>query len=263
MDSLRLALFLVLLGIFPAWPVRAERPRVHFDMPFTVACRDVTSPEFAASHPDRRLVEARFEISSLLLAGKESDLSQYFIRIDSPERTLEVVDYLPQTFHESRWAGPITVSTTDERNASIGINLSGKYELTTALGASAGLGQKKTSSLKYDLLPPLETVAASGTLLRGSGVYFKLKAGPRRPLEGATGFALVLRVPRDWRADYLRVRCEAEALERGLVSALDQTLVAGKRDFFLALYLEGDERARQTAEQFARRETSLQAKSSK
>jgi hypothetical protein len=263
MDHLRAASMVLLLIAATALPARAERPRVHFDMPFTIACRDVTAPEFTASNPGRRLVEARFEISSLLLAGKESDLLQYFIRIDSPQRTLEVVDYVPQTFHESRWAGPIGVSTTDEKSTSLGINVSGKYEILTAVGASAGLGQKRISALKFDLLPPLETVAASGTLLRGSGVYFKLKAGPRRPLEGATGFGLVLRVPRDWRADYLRVRCEAEAVERGLVSALDQTVVAGKRDFFVALYLEGNERARQTAEEFARRETSLQAKASK
>jgi hypothetical protein len=248
-------------SILPLASALAETPRVHFDMPLALACRDVTSPEIAAANASQRLVEARFEISSLLLAGKESDLSQYFIRIDSPERTLEVVDYLPQTLHESRWAGPIGVTTTDEKNASIGISAQGQYEVLSAVGATAGLGRKHTSRVKQDLLPPLETVSASGTLLRGSGVYFKLKSGPRRPLEGASEFALVLRVPRDWRADYMRVRCEAQAIQRGLVSALDQTVMAGKRDFFVALYQEGDDQARQTAEQFAHRQTALQARS--
>jgi hypothetical protein len=111
--------------------------------------------------------------------------------------------------------------------------------------------------VKYDLLPPLETVAASGTLLRGSGVFFKLKGSPRRPLEGASEFALVLRVPRDWRADYVRVQCQATAIERGLVSSLDQTITAGERKFLVALYLEGDEGARQTADEFARRDAAL------
>jgi hypothetical protein len=231
---------------------QADTPRVHFDMPFTIACRDVTPPQFAAANPSHKLVEARFEISTLLLAGKERDLSQLFIRIDSPEQTLSVFDYLPKTLHESRYAKPIGITKTDEKNASIGINFSGKYEIFTSAGANAGLGQKSTSCVKYDLLPPLETVASSGTLLRGSGVFFKLKGNERRLLEGATQFALVLRVPHDWQVDRVRVHCEASAVERGFVSSLDQTIRVGQREFLAALYLEGDEAARQMAEESAR-----------
>jgi hypothetical protein len=240
----------VLLSFVKTAP--AETPRVHFDMPFTIACRDVTPLEFAAANPSHRLVEARFEISTLLLAGKERDLAQLFIRIDSPERTISVVDYLPKTLHESRHAKPIGISRTDEKNASIGINFSGKYEILASAGANAGLGQKSTSCVKYELLPPLETVASSGTLLRGAGVFFKLKGNERRLLEGATQFALVLRVPLDWRVDRVRVHCEATAMERGFVSSLDQTVCVGQRDFLAALYLEGDEQARLIAEQSAR-----------
>jgi hypothetical protein len=228
-----------------------EPPRVHFDMPFTIACRDVTPRDFAAAYPNQRLVEARFEISSLLLAGKEQDLTQIFVRIDSPERTVSVVDYLPKTLHESRLASPIGISKTDERNASIGINVAGKYEILTTLAANAGLGQKTTSCVKYDLLPPLETVAASGTLLRGAGVFFKLKGSERRLLEGASEFALVLKVDRDWRTDHVRVLCTADGVQRGFVSSLDQSIRAGQREFAVALYLEGDEAARLTAEEFA------------
>jgi len=242
---------LALALVLPSFAA-AEMPRVHFDMPFTIACRDVTPPEFAAANPSHKLVEARFEISTLLVAGKERDLAQLFVRIDSPERTVSVVDYLPKTWHESRHATPIGITKTDEKNASIGINFSGKYEIFTSAGANAGLGQKSTSCVKYDLLPPLETVASSGTLLRGAGVFFKLKGNERRLLEGATQFALVLRVPGDWRVDRFRVHCEATAVERGFVSSLDQTVCVGQRDFFAALYLAADEQARLIAEQSAR-----------
>jgi hypothetical protein len=230
-----------------------EPPRVHFDMPFTIACRDVTPRDFAAAYPNHRLVEARFEISSLLLAGREQDLTQIFVRIDSPERTVSIVDYLPKTLHESRLASPIGISKTDERNASIGINVSGKYEILTTLAATAGLGQKTTSCVKYDLLPPLETVAASGTLLRGAGVFFKLKGNQRRLLEGASEFALVLKVDRDWRTDHVRVLCAADGIQRGFVSSLNQNIRAGQREFVVALFLEGDEEARLMAEEFASR----------
>jgi hypothetical protein len=252
MDRLRSVCFALVLAAAVPMTYAADTPRVHFDMPFTIACRDVTPPEFAAANPSHKLIEARFEISTLLLAGEERDLAQLFIRIDNPERTLSVVDYLPKTFHESRYAKPIGITKTDEKNASIGINFSGKYEILTSAGANAGAGQKSSSSVKYELLPPVETVASSGTLLRGAGVFFKLKGSERRLLEGASQFALVLRVPSDWRLDRVRVHCEATAIQHGLVSSLDQTVRVGQRDFLVALHLEGDEAARVTAEQSAR-----------
>jgi hypothetical protein len=100
-------------------------------------------------------------------------------------------------------------------------------------------------------------VAASGTLLRGSAVFFKLKASPRQLLEGSREYALVLRVPAEWRADYVHVRCQAEGLERAFVSSLDQQVSCGQRDFLVALHLEGDVSARTVAEEFARREAQL------
>jgi hypothetical protein len=254
MERLRFAVVSLVL-LFAARAAAAEAPRVHFDIPFAVACRDVTSPEFAAANPDQKLIEARFEISSLVTAGKERDLTEFFIRIESPQRTLTVVDYLPQTLRESRHAGPISVQETDEKNASIGISFAGKYELLTGVGANAGLGSKHISCVKADLLPPLETVAASGTLLRGSAVFFKLKSSPRNLLEGAREYALVLRVPAEWRADYVQVRCEAAGIERAFVSSLNQQVSCGRREFLVGLYLEGDVTARTTAEEFVRRET--------
>ena len=192
MMYLRRPVFSVLLlsGSTAAW---AESPRVHFDMPYAIACRDVTPPQLAAADPGQRLIEARFEISSLLLAGREQDLSQYFIRIDSPRRTLAVVDYLPKTIHESPLASPIVMERSHEFGGKIGINLSGKYEVLPNAGPGAEFGAKQGSCVKYELLPPLETVAASGTLLRGAGVFFKLKSSPRHLLEGAGEYALVLR----------------------------------------------------------------------
>lgn len=247
----------LLILLVANWPAaaHAELPRVYFDMPLAIACRDVTPPDFAASNPGQKLIEARFELSSLLTAGHERDLVQYLIRIESPERRLVVADYLPKTLHESLHAGSISIQDTDENSASLGINLSGQYEFLTGAGVNAGLGQKNTSCVKYDLLPPLETVAASGTLQRGNAVFFKLKSSPRNLLEGAREYGIVFRVPENWRADYVRVRCEAEGIARAFVSTLDERVSAGQRDFIVPLYLEGDEAARQSAEAFAQRQS--------
>lgn len=231
----------------------AELPRVQFDMPYAVGCRDVTPVEYSVSHPGYKLVEAKLEISALLVAGHERDLTHYFIRVDSPQRTLTIADYLPKTKHESVIASA-TLQDSTERVAALGINLSGKYELLTLPGPSAGIGEKKSSSVKYEMLPPLETVAASGTLDRASALFFKIKATPRNPLEGTREYALVLSVPTVWRADYIRLRCEAETIRRGVVSTFDEQISCGKREFLVSLYQVGDEEARHIAENFARRE---------
>jgi hypothetical protein len=218
----------------------------------------VTPAEYPVSHPGYKLMEARLDISSLLKAGQEKDLTQYFIRVDCPHQTLTIADYLPKTKHEAI-ASSVTKQDSTERVASLGINLSGKYELLTLPGPSAGIGEKKTSSVKYELLPPLETVAASGTLERASALFFKIKATPRNLLEGTREYALVLRVATNWRADYIRVRCEAEGIRRNMISTFDEETKCGQREFLVALYLDGDEGARKIAENFARREAARTA----
>jgi len=250
----RLRTFLVwLVSTSAPLTTLAEAPRVRFDTPYAIACRDVTPPEFTEGQLGYKLMEAKFEVSSLLTAGQEKDLTQMFIRVDSPTQSLVIADYLPKTRHEAT-ATSVTKQESTERVASIGINLSGKYEILTLPGPSAGMGQKKTSSVKYELLPPLETVAASGTLDRGSALFFKIKSNPRNLLEGTREYGLVFKAPLNWRADYVRVRCEAEGIRRGVVSTFDEEFTCGQRDFLVALYQDGDEGARRLAVNFARRE---------
>jgi hypothetical protein len=64
----------------------------------------------------------------------------------------------------------------------------------------------------------------------------------------------VLSVPTIWRADYIRIRCQAEGIRRGVVSTFDEEIQCGQRDFLVALYQNGDEEARHIAVNFARRE---------
>jgi hypothetical protein len=233
-----------------------EVPRVVFDMPYAVSCKDVTPPEFNSSNPDDKLVEIRLGISSLLNAGSEKDLSQYFIRVEVPQRTMAISDFLPKSTHEAL-QGNTTITKNSETTFSLGVNITGHYQALAGTAITPGVSQKNGSCVKFDLLPPLETVTASGTILRGSGVYFKLKSSDRNLLEGEREFALIVRVPKGWRGDYLHVRCEAEGIARGLISSLDQRQPCGQRDFLIALYLEGDSEARRAAEDLSRAEIHL------
>lgn len=247
---------LFVLANFAA-PALAELPRVVFDMPYAVSCRDVTPPEFAAANPGDKLIEVKLGISSLLQAGKEQDLAQYFIRLETPQRTMEVIDFLPKSARESLHGGNTVVTKNSETTLSLGINITGHYQAVTGTAVTPGVSQKNGTSVKYELLPPLETVTASGTILRGRGVYFKLKSSERNLLEGERDFAVIVRVPSGWRGDYLHVRCEAEGIARGLVSSLDQRQLCGQRDFLIALYLEGDAEARRAAEALSQAEVHL------
>jgi hypothetical protein len=113
--------------------------------------------------------------------------------------------------------------------------------------------------LRYELLPPLESLAASGTIGRSTGVYFKLKPSPRTTLEGGKEFVLVLRVPEEWRADVVELRCTARGVRRGTLAALDDQTDWGRARFTIALYQQGDRAAKEAAERFVRAESSLRA----
>src|SRR6185369_7170293 len=103
MDRFRMLFVLIASAAPVAAPdaAPAEQPRVSFDMPYAVACRDVTPSDYSASNPGHKLMEAKLEISSLLTAGQEKDLTEYLIRVESPQRTLTIADYLPKTKHEA------------------------------------------------------------------------------------------------------------------------------------------------------------------
>src|SRR2546422_7722977 len=105
--ALKTAASLLLLAL-PA-PLLAGPPRVEFDVATSVACRDVTTLEFAAAFPGERLMQATFSISSLVRRGREADLVEFFYRIESPNGTLRIIDHLPRQELTSPIVGPIAV----------------------------------------------------------------------------------------------------------------------------------------------------------
>lgn len=240
------SLLLLLSHILLAGP-----PSVRFDAPFTAVACDVTPPEFAAANPEERLVEVVVPVSSLIQHGREEDLIQYLIQFDSPQQSCRVVDYLPRTTLSTDVVGEVGIDRREEHSQSVGINLSGQFQQTVQGTANGNLSNSDSSSVHYSLLPPLELLAASGTTHRGCGVFFKLRPSPRTSLEGSKEFVLVLRVPRNWRGDYLRLRCDAVGYDRGVTRHFDQHSQFGLAELTVALYAEGDELARACAEHLA------------
>jgi len=240
----------------------AGGPSVQFDVGPVVACRDVTSDEFRRLNPNERLLEARFQVSSLIQNGDEYGLTQYLYRIESPHRSVIVVDYLPKTTLATNVVGNLGIENERERARSIGIDVSGRYDGLVAASASGSNGAKTKSSVRYELLPKLDLLAAGGTITRGAGVYFKLKPSKRTSLEGAKEFVLTLRTPASWRGDYVKIHCEAigrqpadTAIE--LFGDGEQQGLWGSADFLVALYEETDEFAKRSAAQLVLAEQML------
>lgn len=236
--------------------VWAGSPRVSFDVGSSIACRDVTTPEFSKSHSHERLVEAKFSISSLVQGAQPNDLFEFMIRLESPEHTAEVVDYSPKTTLAGNYAGSLSYEKKQESSSSLGAGVSAEINNIVKIGGSGDNGLKDGSTVKYELLPPLEQLSASGTIGRGHGVYFKLQPSRRTSLEGAKEFQVVLRVPAGWRGDYVFLKCEAIGQKLGPKKTMEPVRYGG-RTFILPLYLEGDEESRSAASGFIAAEASL------
>ena len=242
----------VVLGLFASLSIQtaaAKAPAVRFDMTPAVTCRDVTDDEFAATHPSERLLEAKFEISSLLAAGAENDLVEFLFRMASPQQSLRIVDYSPRTTLASDYEGGIVIEETEEKSKGVGLAVTGVHDPLKITG-HGDAGSKKTLTKKYELAAPLDSVAASGTIERGFGVYFKVRQSRQTNLEGSHEFQIIFRVPAEWRGDLLDVRCEAFGISRGIVRQLDEQVRCGFQDFSVALYRVGDGEAQAIAEQY-------------
>lgn len=245
---------LALVALLPVSLQAASPPVVRFSTGRAVACRDVTSPEFAAAHPAEKLIEAQFRVSVLLWDGSEEDIDELLVLIASPERRLQVVDFWPKTESVTDITGPIERSETNDSNraaeAGVKANLNGGLAgVTGQITPSLSASRNKHTTVKemYRKLPPKQLLLASGPLNADSSVFFKLKPSTQFSLEGAKLFSCVFAVPAHWRGDWATLTCLAKGRnDRQLVTRVEE---CGRATFVLGLYLEGDAEAQLAAEQ--------------
>ena len=247
---------LCVLNCVPA-RLEAAPATVTFDVAGLVECHDVTTIEFARVHPRERLLEARLPISTLITGDDAHELTELFYRVDSPEGTVRFVDYFPKTTLTSEYAGNVGIEEKQEQHSNAGLNATGAYGPISATTATLSAGDKTANCRRYELLPPLEAVAASGTVDRENGVYFKLRATNRTSVEGSQEVVVILCVPSNWRADYVMVRCQAFGKQRQLPFMPYETQLRGQGNFVVGLYSSGDEAAQATAAAFLHTESHL------
>ena len=237
----------------------AEGPQVSFDVPPVVACHDVSTEEFVIDNPSERLVEARLRVSAMLVRGSERDLTELAYRFESRLRAERIEDFYPKTAMASQYASGIGVEKRRETAKTFGLNVTGKVGSVQVGPISGGTNwsNKDHSNIKYELVPPMETITSSGTVSRGYGAYFKHRPNRQGIFEGDREFTLVLRVPRDWRGGLMYTACAAIGKRRSVVGVLDEQAVSGPQRFLIALHFAGDEDAKRTAIKFSRSEVQL------
>ena len=235
----------------------AATPRVQFDVVPIIGCRDVTTPEFAKVNPDEKLVEAGFQVSSLVQHDHAHSLVQYLYLMESPERTFRIVDYSPQTILASDIVQSVDTENRREKSSSLAAGISVKHAPIVGGDVSGSATSTTSSIVRYQQRPPMDLLSAGGTTRRASGVYFKLRPSRQTSLEGAKDFVLVLRGAKAWRGDYVDIRCEATCRGHRSIPALLGSPKCGRARFLVALYVAGDDAAKARAVDFIEAERGL------
>jgi hypothetical protein len=210
---------------------------VTFDLPSSVAFRDVTSKEFASQNEDFKIVEAKLRISARIDEGAPSELVDflYVIRTTSAMR---VRDYFPKTTLESTVAADqIEITADNEDSAASGLQMGGAVK-PLVLNGSSRQTSKKAESSHFKQLAPRDIVLASGTSDREHGVFFRIRPSRTSSLEGAREFTIVAVVARSWRGEVLTLECTARGIKKTRFSS--STVTAGIDQALVGAYLSSD-----------------------
>lgn len=239
----------------------AESPWVRFDTLPTAVCRDMPADESesasdpaSASDPvasPQRRVEVVIRLSAMLMEGAESDLQRFDYHFNFGGAVID--DFSPRTTLVSD-RSEVSFETKEEKTKSLGISAGGLFNDLVKVSGDAGIGSKNTSAVKYQQKPELTRLIASGTMNRGTAAYFKLRPFSQESLEGVREFRFVLRVPAQWQADYVQIRCQATGIRRGMLRALDEEGLSGRGMFAVALFHDSSDAGRLAAKQFAQAE---------
>ncbi len=218
-------------------------PVIHFDASSMVACTDVTTTAFHEKNPHEKLVEARLAVSLLMTQGQPGALAEAGYFLQAVERRAQVWNFSPKTELATDIVGNISVQRDNHQNHGVQLGGGGQFEGVVHGEASFSNSTQGHAAEAFERLPAQQIVTAAATTGRGSGVYFKQRSSSQSSLEGNQLLTIVLRVPRDWRVDYLRLVCRAH----GPTSKSRPINIVGTASFLVPLFMDGDLEANQVA----------------
>lgn len=226
----------------------AGAPRVQFDVSPIVAAVDVDQAEFLAQNPDERLVQVRLQASALVTKGDAARVGEIVFHFYSPEQSITVHEFSPQTTLVSDVVGNVNVTENREQGGNFQASLSGSYENIVQGSLGGGANRSRSEVAHFERLPAQEVLTASGRTARGSGAYFKMRSTSQSSVEGSHDFSLLLRVPKGWRGGYLRATCTART---------QAGAPCGQSSWLVPLFAQGDIEAKAAARRLNRGESQL------
>ena len=240
------------LGIlsFVTNSLSAEEP-VEFDAPAMVAMRSVDQGQTSHLQPVRLEVPV-----SLLLRAENLQLEEFLVAVYWSSEAHQVDSFAPNTSLGSDIEGVINIQKSTSNNASFGLDAQGGYAEFVGLKGKLNLGTTTGESRSYQQRPKMQLLATSGTIKRGTGVFYKFKNSDQTTLEGTQVLTITFLVPQSWRAGLLRVDCQAKGKRKGF-TAFDSKPTTVMDEFVTAVYRAGDSEAYELAVEYVRQKTRL------
>ena len=244
----------VLLAILPTSFAHAGDAAIEFDVPAMLPVVEV----IAAGVPpvtNYKIIEIVIPVTAEIRPRDRDHVDEFRLDVSWSRHAFPVADYGPKSQMVSHIAGNITVDSTDDSTAGVGLTGSSeKLEFATITG-NANLSNHTSQRKSYQEIPQHRPVIASGTINRGTGAFFRFHCSRTETLEGGRDVVVAYRVSRDWRGGVLKVQCRALG-QRKIFGAIPDDIDVGKA-FMVPVYLEGDSDARVLATDFVTAEQSL------
>lgn len=228
---------------------------VQFDAPALTAVH-VVKPEVAQEYlATGRCVRIKLPVSVFQRSNLADGQLQYIvIRVVSPYHTMRVVDFSPRTQTYTTVEGHVAVRTSLEDKNQLGAKAAFPPTSAGQLSVDASNQQAIRQEESFNRLPETKLLSSSGTLMRGSGAFFKFLAGPHAVLEGTREVAILAEVSPAWRGDLLHVSVQALGTSAGQHASPVQL---GYEQMWTAVHLAGDAIAAGAARRYVSTERSL------
>ena len=232
----------------------AADPVVRFDVPSLVEASVATDTH--ASGGDLKEIQVLIPVTTEIRTADRDHVNEFRYDISWQHADYPIVDFGPRTRTTSKIDGTIGVETRKDHNATLDLGLNGGELGVVGGSAKAEVGKHDEKKIHYNEIPQHDVLVASGTVERGTGAFFRFHRSRRETLEGSRELSVSFRVPSDWQAGLLRVKCHARG-ERKVASFWSEP-IENIRSFTLPVYLASSSEARDRAVEYVRAERGVQ-----
>ena len=252
-QTFSLLAFALAQAILTASAVASEHP-VRFDVPALTEA--FVANQAADSSDGLMVIELTIPVSSEIDAGSRGDVTEFRYDVRWQQASYPVMDYGPRTQTTSKIEGTIGIETHKDRSATFGLAVDSGETYPVVGSAKAEATRKDAVKRQYQEIPQHNVLVASGTLDRGTGAFFRFHHSRRETLEGGRDLSIAYRVPVDWQAGLLQVKCRASGERK--VAGLWSEPIEVVRSFTLPVYLASSLEARDRVVEYVRAERGFQ-----